>query len=38
MQGASILKAMRTGSFNESDRKALVRIVVAELIVAQNNN
>ncbi|XP_036138784.1 uncharacterized protein LOC118644388 isoform X3 [Monomorium pharaonis] len=36
-QGVSILKAIRKGSFNESDRKALVRIVVAELILAQNN-
>jgi len=38
VQGASILEAMRTGSFNEYDRKVLVRIVVAELISAQNNN
>ncbi|XP_011872366.1 PREDICTED: uncharacterized protein LOC105564534 [Vollenhovia emeryi] len=38
VQGASILKAARKGSFNESDRRALVRIVVAELILAQNNN
>lgn len=38
VQGASILTAARKGCFNESDRRAFVRIIVAELISAQNDN
>lgn len=37
-KGAPLLQAARTGVFNESDRRALVRIVIAELIAAHNNN